>query len=119
MVFIFDLERENTGLKSKENLLENEIVKMKTKLRRIEELMRKKRSSSSASKTMLPAEVQKQLQEEIDKLVQENDVIKQRNKKLKAIEKDLSIKSITKKDSTNKFAHVKGKLHLSNLKLGD
>ena len=58
---VFDLERENTGLKSKENLLENEIVKMKTKLRRIEELMRKKRSSSSASKTMLPAEVQKQL----------------------------------------------------------
>ena len=42
---IYDLERENTGLKSKENLLETEIVKMKTKLRRIEELMKKKRST--------------------------------------------------------------------------
>ena len=41
---IFELERENTSLKSKENLLETEIVKMKTKLRRIEELMKKKRS---------------------------------------------------------------------------
>jgi hypothetical protein len=42
---IYDLERENTTLKSKENLLETEIVKMKTKLRRIEELMKKKRST--------------------------------------------------------------------------
>jgi hypothetical protein len=42
---IFDLERENTSLKSKENLLETEIVKMKTKLRRIDELMKKKRAT--------------------------------------------------------------------------
>ena len=42
---IYQLEQENTGLKLKENLLETEIVKMRTKLRRIEELMKKKRAT--------------------------------------------------------------------------
>ena len=51
---IYDLERENTILKSKENLLETEIVKMKTKLRRIDELMKKKRATQSGAQTMLP-----------------------------------------------------------------
>lgn len=58
---IYDLERENTTLKSKENLLETEIIKMKTKLRRIEELMKKKRSTQSGALTMLPEDVQRQL----------------------------------------------------------
>jgi hypothetical protein len=58
---IYDLERENTTLKSKENLLETEIVKMKTKLRRIDELMKKKRTTQSGADSMLPAEIQKQL----------------------------------------------------------
>ena len=39
---IYTLEKENTTLKSKENLLQTEINKMKVKLRRIEELLRKK-----------------------------------------------------------------------------
>jgi hypothetical protein len=56
---IYDLERENTTLKSKENLLETEIVKMKTKLRRIDELMKKKRTTQSGADSMLPAEIQK------------------------------------------------------------
>ena len=56
---IYDLERENTSLKSKENLLETEIVKMKTKLRRIEELMKKKRATQSGAQTMLPEDVQR------------------------------------------------------------
>ena len=42
---VYELERENTSLKLKENVLETEIVKMRTKLRRIEELMKKKRST--------------------------------------------------------------------------
>jgi len=69
---IFELERENTALKSKENLLETEIVKMRTKLRRIEELM-KKRSNQSGAQPMLPAEIQRQLQDEIGKISGEND----------------------------------------------
>jgi len=40
---LYNLERENTILKSKGNLLESEILKMNTKLRRIEELMRKRK----------------------------------------------------------------------------
>jgi len=58
---IFELERDNTQLKSKENLLETEIVKMKTKLRRIEELMRKKGKNSSATQSMMPEDVQRHL----------------------------------------------------------
>lgn len=50
---IFDLEKENMTLKQKENLLEMEIVKMKTKLHRIDELMRKKsKYAPDALKTM-------------------------------------------------------------------
>lgn len=58
---IYELEQENTGLKLKENLLETEIVKMRTKLRRIEELMKKKRGTQSGAQNMLPAEVHGQL----------------------------------------------------------
>lgn len=113
---IFDLERENTTLKSKENLLETEIVKMKTKLRRIEELMKKKRSTQSGAMTMLPEDIQRQLQGEIDKINEENQMMKERNKKLKAIEKELAIKHVTKKGPVNKFSHVKGKLPNTRVK---
>lgn len=41
-----DLEKENLVLKEKENLLEREILKMQTKLRRIEELMKTKKTFS-------------------------------------------------------------------------
>ena len=37
-------------------------------------------------------------------------MMKERNKKLKAIEKELAIKHVTKKGPVNKFSHVKGKL---------
>jgi predicted nucleic acid-binding Zn-ribbon protein len=107
---IYDLERENTSLKLKENLLESEIVKMRTKLRRIDELMKKKRSTSAGAQTALPAEVHRQLEDEINKIGGENDAMKQRNKKLRAIEKELSVKQVTKKAPINKFSHVKGKL---------
>ena len=40
---IYRYEKENEALKMKENLLESEILKMKTKLRRIDELFKKKR----------------------------------------------------------------------------
>lgn len=116
---IYDLERENTSLKLKENLLESEIVKMRTKLRRIEELMKKKRSSQAGAQTTLPAEVHRQLEDEINKIGSENDAMKQRNKKLRAIEKELSVKQVTKKAPVNKFAHVKGKLQNTRMKQSD
>lgn len=76
---IYDLERDNTNLKSKENLLETEIVKMRTKLRRIEELLRKKGKTSSTTQAMMPEEVERHLQDEIDALTGENQHIKERN----------------------------------------
>jgi len=122
---IFDLERDNTNLKSKENLLETEIVKMRTKLRRIEELLRKKGKNSSATQSMMPEEVQRHLQDEIDTLLQENSHIRDRNQKLRAIERELQggnkPPTSAKKAPApaNKFAHVKGKLGNTNLKKSD
>ena len=42
--------------------------------------------------------------------------MKDRNKKLKAIEKELAIKHVTKKGPVNKFSHVKGKLPNTRVK---
>lgn len=113
---IYEYERENTALKSKQNLLEAEIEKMNTKLTRINELMsRTSKGSRDGGKSLVPAEVQRHLQDEVNKLSSENEQMRDKNKKLRAIEKELTAKSITKKASTNKYAHVKGKL--SNIKV--
>lgn len=49
----------------------------------------------------------------------ENDRMKERNKKLRAIEKELNIKNAAQQAPTNKFAHVKGKLGNSRMKKSD
>lgn len=114
---IYEYERENTALKSKQNLLEAEIEKMNTKLTRINELMaRTSKGARDGGKSAIPAEVQRHLQDEVNKLSSENDQMRDKNKKLRAIEKELTAKSITKKASTNKYAHVKGKLSAAKVK---
>ena len=61
-------------MKSKQNLLEDEIDKMKTKLTRINELMaRTSKGARESGKTLLPAEVQRHLQDEVNKLTSENE----------------------------------------------
>ena len=45
--------------------------------------------------------------------------MKQRNQKLKAIEKELNIKQVTRKAPMNKYSHVKGKLQSSLMKKSD
>ena len=50
---------------------------------------------------------------------EENTVMKERNKKLRAIEKELAIKNVTKKAPVNKFSHVKGKLTNTRVKQSD
>lgn len=71
---IYEYERENTALKSKQNLLEAEIDKMNTKLARINELMaRTSKGSREGSKPLIPAEVQRHLQDEVNKLSSENE----------------------------------------------
>ena len=109
---IYEYERENTALKSKQNLLEAEIEKMNTKLTRINELMvRKNKGSYESSKGPLPSEVEQHLQDEVSKLTSENELMREKNKKLRAIEKELTANHINKKATTkNKYAHVKGKL---------
>jgi len=115
---IYELERENTSLKSKENLLQEEITKMRTKLKRIEELM-KKRSNHTGPQALLPAEVQRQLQDEISRMSYENEQMKEKNRKLRAIEKELNIKNVSHKAPANKYSHVKGKLMNSKMKKSD
>jgi len=117
---IYQLEAENNELKLKENTLTSEIGKMKTKLRRIDELLRKKGKSSS--NYMMPEEVQAHLQDEIDVLITENEHIKERNKKLKVIESDMTQSAKPKKappKPANKFSHVKGKLGSQTMKESD
>lgn len=73
---------------------------MNTKLMRINELMSKTskaNSRESGAKSLIPAEVQRHLKDEINKLSTENDQMKDKNKKLRAIEKELNAKAITKK----------------------
>ena len=90
---IYEYERENTALKSKQNLLEAEIEKMNTKLTRINELMvRKNKGSYESSKAPLPHEVEQHLQDEVNKLTSENELMREKNKKLRAIEKELAAK---------------------------
>ena len=50
---------------------------------------------------------------------EDNKRLKDQNKKLKAIEKELAMKSVAKKAPVNKFSHVKGKLNLTAQKKGD
>lgn len=52
----------------------------------------------------------------MNKLSSENEQMRDKNKKLRAIEKELAAKAITKKASTNKYAHVKGKLASAKVK---
>ena len=77
---------------------------------------------------MMPEEVQRNLQDEIDALLDENSQIKERNNKLRAIERELQGGSSTKNLSSstkkapappNKFAHVRGKLGNTALKKSD
>lgn len=42
-----------------------------------------------------------------------------RNKKLRAIEKELGIRAVSKKGPINKFSHVKGKLQNTRMKQSD
>lgn len=53
---IYDLERDNAILKTKENFLESEIVMMKTKVRKIENLMKENMKRDGVNVPM-PAEV--------------------------------------------------------------
>lgn len=115
---IYELERENATLKTKENFLESEIIMMKTKVRKIENLM-KENMKRDGVQVPMPEEVQRQIEMEIAKLNEENAEMKKKNKKLNAIAKELSVQQVTKKAPTNKYSHVKGKLNATKMKQSD
>lgn len=65
------LERENNGLKEKENLLSREITAMETKLKRIEHLISQRAKYGEQEGVII--DVQADLQNECDKLKVENE----------------------------------------------
>jgi predicted nuclease with TOPRIM domain len=58
---IINLEKENNTLKEKENLLQTEVMKMQTKLRRIEGLIRSRSAVGGDSSTYDSHDLQKDL----------------------------------------------------------
>ena len=110
---VYSLESENFDLKQKENYLDDKIVLMRTKLRRIEELLskRNKKQMQDELKTGgLPSEVGDTFEAEIRDMARENTHLRDQNKKLRAIERHESAKNVSTKKPANKYNHVKGKL---------
>lgn len=80
-----ELELENNTLKNKKNLLEKEVMKMETKLKRIDELLRS-RSMAAGDNTGYDArDLQRDLQNEYDKLKEQNEFTREKVRKLNVI----------------------------------
>jgi predicted nucleic acid-binding Zn-ribbon protein len=104
-----ELERENNTLKNKKNLLEQEVVKMETKLKRIDELLRS-RSLAAGDNTGYDAQdLQRDLQREYDKLKDQNEFTREKVRKLAVIQRGLQSKVVVP-NKVDKYAHVQGKL---------
>lgn len=70
---------------------------MRTKLRRIEELLSKRSKKQHADQMRsgaLPAEVQDTFEDEIRQMASENDYLREQNKKLRVIERDFAAKTV-------------------------
>ena len=81
---IIRLESENNTLKEKENILQSEITKMQTKLRRIDGLLRS-RSAIGGDSGYDSHDLQRDLQNEFDHLKTQNDISKEKVRKLLVI----------------------------------
>ena len=81
---IIRLESENNTLKEKENILQSEITKMQTKLRRIDGLLRS-RSAMGGDSGYDSHDLQRDLQNEFDQLKTQNDISKEKVRKLLVI----------------------------------
>jgi len=112
---IFELEEENNKLKEKENLLQSEVTKMQTKLRRIEALMRSKGNIDENSVYDANA-LQRDLQKEYDNLLQQNEFTREKVRKLNVIKRGLDSRPATAA-KPNKYANVPGKLEVTHTKV--
>ena len=90
---IIEFERENNTLKEKRNLLDAEILMMRTKLRRIEELIRKRsrmEDSVDGSMEYSARDMQRDLEGECDELRNQNKEIKEKVRKLNVVQRGLT-----------------------------
>lgn len=88
---------------------------MLTKLRRIEGLMRS-RNRNAEDVTYDAIDMQKDLRKEFDELHDNNDVIKEKIRKLRVIQRGLAAgPALAKKP--DKYAHVQGKLEVTHNKV--
>ena len=105
-------ERENNVLKAKGTLLTQEITKMKTKLHRIEELMRTRGKLTDGNDYGI-SDVQRDLEDECADIKNENQDLKEKVRKLNVIQRGLDAPT-TATAKPNKYAHVPGKLRQSS-----
>lgn len=89
---VMHYEKENNQLKTKGTLLENEITKMRTKLHRIEGLMRSRSKCGDTGESDASA-MQRDLENECDELRVQNDEIKEKVRKLNVISRGLAAPS--------------------------
>lgn len=80
---VMNMEQENNSLKERKNLLEVEVKKMETKLRRIEALMRSRGNLGDVNYDQ--KDLQKDLQAEFDNLKAQNEFTKEKVRKLAVI----------------------------------
>lgn len=80
------LQEENRKHKEKQNVLKQEIHKMTTKMRRIEALMKRERNFTDEEILQL----ERELEDKLGELRDENSVLKERVRKLNMIHKGLS-----------------------------
>ena len=105
-------ERENNVLKAKGTLLTQEITKMKTKLHRIEELMRTRGKLTDGNDYGI-SDMQRDLEDECEDIKNENSELKEKVRKLNVIQRGLDAPT-TASAKPNKYAHVPGKLRQSS-----
>ena len=81
---VINLEKETNTLKEKENILQTEIIKMQTKLRRIDGLIRS-RSAAGGETGYDSHDLQRDLQNEFDVMKANNETTKEKVRKLHVI----------------------------------
>jgi predicted RNase H-like nuclease (RuvC/YqgF family) len=125
---IINLSKENRLLKEKENLLEKEILKLNTKLRRIDNLARsvshmQANDPSNQHGNVDMFSLQTELQDQLSSLRDENQRKKKKNYQLKEIEKDLKFKAknshLPTTSHNSKYDHVQGKLGFTRMSKGN
>jgi len=109
---IIEIERENNILKEKENFLMQEIKMMMTKLKRVENLIKKRARTADAGGEYDIVDMQQDLQSECEDLRDQNNQIKEKVRKLTVVEKGLTKEMTTGPlhksglAKNDKYAHV-------------